>query len=282
MNSPDQAESVERAARGAGLVTGVPGPRSAGAHAPRAARSVRQDWHDLAEPAVRPAAFDPAMLTDLPEPARRWLGHAIAPGTPMWRSAELTMHGQIRLGRWRSFTARQILSPPDGYIWAAAARVAGLPVTGFDRLSAGTGQMSWRLLGLFPVMTASGPDVARSASGRLVGELALLPTAFPAASWLRGHRPGTATATLQLGPHTETAELTVCDDGRLLEVRVERWGNPGGAPFGRYPFGVAVEAESVFGGITIPSVLRAGWWRGTERQAEGEFFRARITGAVFR
>ncbi len=33
--------------------------------------------------------------------------------------------------------------------------------------------------------------------------------------------------------------------------------------------------------ITIGSRLRAGWFWGTERQAEGEFFRARITGAVF-
>jgi hypothetical protein len=49
----------------------------------------------------------------------------------------------------------------------------------------------------------------------------------------------------------------------------------------RYPFGVQVEAEARSGGITIPSVFRAGWWRGTERQHEGEFFRAEITGAVF-
>ena len=36
-----------------------------------------------------------------------------------------------------------------------------------------------------------------------------------------------------------------------------------------------------FGGITIPSVFRVGWWRGTDRRHEGEFFRAEITGAVF-
>jgi hypothetical protein len=249
---------------------------------PRAARAVRRDWLRLAAPAGRAPAFAPAMLAGLPEPARRWLGHAITPGTPLWRSVELTMRGQIRLGRWRSFTARQLLAPPDGYIWAATARVAGLPVTGFDRLSAGTGQMSWRLLGLFPVMAASGTDVTLSACGRLAGEIALLPTAFPRASWLPGGRPGAAIASLRSGAHTESAELSVGDDGRLLEVRVERWGNPGGAPFGRYPFGVSVEAESGFSGITIPSVLRAGWWWGTERQAAGEFFRAQITSAVFR
>lgn len=62
---------------------------------------------------------------------------------------------------------------------------------------------------------------------------------------------------------------------------IERWGNPNGSPYGRYPFGVTVEAERTFAGITIASELRAGWW-GTSRQEEGEFFRARITDAVFR
>jgi len=175
--------------------------------------------------------FDPAMISGFPEPAHRWLRHAIAPGTPLWGSVELTMHGRIKLGRWRPFTARQVLSPPGGYTWAATARLAGLPVTGYDRLSSGAGEMRWRLLRLFPVLTAAGPDITRS--------------------------------------------------GRLTEIRVNRWGNPGGAPFGRYPFGVRVEAEACFGGITIPSAFRAGWWWGTERQHEGEFFRAEITGAVF-
>ena len=67
----------------------------------------------------------------LPEPARRWLSHAIAPGTPLWGSVELTMHGQIKLGRWRPFTARQVLTPPDGYIWAATAVVANGMATAF-------------------------------------------------------------------------------------------------------------------------------------------------------
>jgi len=60
--------------------------------------------------------FDPAATMGLPEPALRWLSHAIAPGTPLWRSVELTMHGRIKLGRWRPFTARQVLTLPDGYI----------------------------------------------------------------------------------------------------------------------------------------------------------------------
>jgi hypothetical protein len=218
--------------------------------------------------------FDPAALVGLPEPARRWLGHAIAPGTPLSSSVELTMHGQIKLGRWRSFTARQILTPPDGYIWAARTRLAGLPVTGYDRLASGGGEMRWRLMRLIPVLNESGPDVTRSAYGRLAGEIVLIPTAFRHASLSRGEHAGTTVATWQFGDDTESAELLLEPNGRLAEVRVNRWGNPGGAPFGRYPFGVRFEAESRFGGITIPTVLRAAW-------GESEFFRAEITGAVF-
>jgi hypothetical protein len=225
--------------------------------------------------------FDPVMIAGLPEPARRWLSHAIEPGAPLWRRAELTMHGQIKLGRWRPFTARQVLDPPGGYLWAATARLAGLPVTGYDRLSSGAGQMRWRLLRLIPVLTAAGPDVTRSARGRLAGEIALIPTAFRHAAWSPGEHPDAAVATWRFGDDTESAELRVGPGGRLAEITVNRWGNPGGEPYGRYPFGVRVEAESRFGGITIPSVFLAGWWWGTERQREGEFFRAEITGAVF-
>jgi hypothetical protein len=225
--------------------------------------------------------FDPAATMGLPEPARRWLSHAIAPGTPLWSRVELTMHGQIKLGRWRPFTARQVLAPPDGYIWSARTRLAGLPVTGYDRLGSGAGEMRWRLLRLIPVLNESGSDVTRSAYGRLAGEVVLLPTAFRHASWSQGDHANTAVATWRFDDDTEAAELRVTRSGQLAEVRVNRWGNPGGAPFGRYPFGVRVEAESRFGGITIPSVVRAGWWWGTDRQHEGEFFRAEITGAVF-
>ena len=126
--------------------------------------------------------FDPAMISGFPEPAHRWLRHAIAPGTPLWDSVELTMHGRIKLGRWRPFTARQVLSPPGGYTWAATARLAGLPVTGYDRLISGAGEMRWRLLRLFPVLTAAGPDITRSAYGRMAGEIVLSPTAFRTAA----------------------------------------------------------------------------------------------------
>jgi hypothetical protein len=243
---------------------------------------VTADWRVLSSPTERPEAFDPAMVADLPLPARRWLVHAVAPGTPLWQSVELSMRGEIRIGSWRPFTARQVLAPPRGFVWAATARLSGLPVTGFDRFSSGSGEMRWRLGGLVPVMSASGPDVTRSAAGRLAGEATLLPTAFRAATWAPGSTGDRVVATWHVGGQDERVELHVDPGGRLLGAEMDRWGDPGGGPFARHRFGVAFEEERAFAGVTIGSVFRAGWWWGTDREAEGEFFRARITGATFR
>jgi hypothetical protein len=242
---------------------------------------VTAEWTRLGTPAAPEHAFGPELVSDLPEPARRWLLHAVPVGTPLWSSVQLTMRGQIKLGRWRSFTARQVLSP-SGFIWAATARVTGLPVTGFDRYTSGSGQLRWRLLRLIPVMTGAGPDVTRSAAGRLAGEATCwLPTAFSAASWGSGPEPDTVVATWLIGDGQEVVQLRLAPDGRPRDVLLQRWGNPDGEPFARYPFGVAVDGERTFSGVTIPSQIRAGWWWGTDRQQSGEFFRAEITDARF-
>src|SRR5215472_4081416 len=130
----------------------------------------------------------------------------------------------------------------------ATVRMMGLPLSGFDRLSSGTGQMSWRLLGLVRVMTVDGPDITRSAAGRLAAEIALVPTAFRAVTWTAGEHRDSAIATCQADGETER----------------------------RYPFGMTTEAEATFAGVTLPVVFRAGWWWGTDRQESGEFFRGRI------
>jgi hypothetical protein len=193
------------------------------------------------------------------------------------------MRGRIRLGAWRAFSAREVLAPPHGLIWAATARIAGLPVTGFDRHSSGRGQMRWRLLGIVLVMNATGPDVTRSAAGRMAAEALLwLPTSFGAATWATGPDPDTAVATWRIGDSAEDVEVRVGSTGRLVEVRVQRWGDPDGTGFGHHPFGAVVEAKRTSEGVTNASRVRAGWWWGTERQDDGEFFRAEITDAVFR
>jgi hypothetical protein len=221
------------------------------------------------------------MIAGDAEPVRRYLTHAIAPGTPLWQSVELEMTGDIKIGSWRRFTATQVVAPSRGYIWAAHARLFGLPVIGYDRLSSGTGEMRWRLLDVIPVVSADGPDMTRSAAGRLASEIVLIPTAFQSAVWTDGG-PDTAVATYGSGAEEQRVELHLGPAGQLRSVLMQRWGNPAGRPFGRYPFGVSVDSARADSGVTVPAEIRAGWWRGTARQAAGEFFRARITGVTFR
>jgi hypothetical protein len=224
-------------------------------------RDVRADWLLLASPTQELKVFDPSSLAQLPEPARRWLCHAIVPGTPLARTAEIWMHGPIRLGDWRPFTAVQRLTPREGFVWAATARLLGLPVVGFDRYTRGSGQMRWRLRNLLPVMRADGPDITRSAAERHAGELLLyVPTAAvdgPIA-W-RAVDEDHATVRVQLESAVIDVTITVASNGALSGLVLSRWGNPDGTSFTEHIFGAAFKDEVAFGGVTLPrEVTRAG------------------------
>ncbi|WP_298585694.1 DUF6920 family protein [uncultured Kocuria sp.] len=250
----------------------------------RLPRGARRHWAALDRPGLPPPpAADTAAIAGLPEPARRWLERAVPPGTPAWSAAELSMRGEIRLGgSWHAFSARQLIVPGTGFVWAARTRVLGLPVAGFDRYGPGGGELRWRLLGLVPVLSAAGPDVTRSAAGRLAGEGVLVPTACLRAAWSEGPAPDTAVMSGVLGGVREDALIRVDPEGRLQELSMQRWGDPDGTGFGRHPFGVALSEEADVDGVRVPALLRAGWAWGTDRQAAGEFFRARIEDVRFR
>ena len=243
---------------------------------PASARSVRGEWESLVPDPAPEAAFAPATVSTLPEAAQRLVLHAIEPGVPLWRSVELRMRGEIRLGRWRRFTAQQILTPRVGFVWAANAGFFGLRVSGYDRYSAGTGEMRWRLLGV-PVLTATGPDVTRSAAGRLAAEAIFVPTTFDLGSWADGPTPDVARRTWRVGDDEDVVDLHVARDGTLREVTMQRWAQAGKEPARRRAFGVRVVAERRFSGRAIP-VRFTGWW---DTPGDGDFFRAEITAATF-
>jgi hypothetical protein len=233
--------------------------------------------------------FSPDKLSHLPEAAKRYLEHAIAPGTPIAAAVRLKMHGEIKLKKWIPFTAEQVICWEHGLIWSATAWMNGfLPIIGSDRIIDGIGAMQWKLLGLFPVMTASGTDLTRSGIGRLQSESVWLPPVFcgDGVSWT-----STESSDLDSNLHSsfvvqgEKAELDLTIDrtGRLKTAKLPRWGNPDGAEFHYVDFGGILEEEGTFGGYTIPTRLRIGWYFGTDRfESEGEFFRATIDYAIYR
>ncbi|MHA6794250.1 DUF6544 family protein [Pseudonocardia bannensis] len=240
------------------------------------------DWARLVEPTPQPAIFDPAMVAPLPTPARRWVEHAIAPGTPLLRVVVLDMHGRIRIGSWRPYRARQVLTVPHGFVWAAATRVAGLPVRGFDRYTRGSGQMRW-LLGALPVQSGAGPDITRSAAARLAGEFIFTPAAAldPVVRW-EPLDDRHAVARVSIGPFTHPITLRVGPAGALESVSLPRWGNPDGTGFAEHPFTALVHEEARFDGFTVPARLSAGWWNGTDVRATGGFIQFTVDAANYR
>jgi hypothetical protein len=233
--------------------------------------------------------FNSDKLDRLPAAAKRYLEHAIAPGTKIASAVRLKMHGEIKLKKWIPFTAEQVICWEHGLIWSATAWMNGfLPIVGSDRVIDGIGAMQWKLLGLFPVMTASGTDITRSSIGRLQSESLCLPSVF--------YRDDVSFASTELSPldsnlHSsfvvqgEKAELdfTIGQTGRLKTFKLPRWGNPDGAEFRDVDFGGILEEEGTFGGYTIPTRLRIGWYFGSNRfESEGEFFRATIDDAIYR
>ncbi len=230
--------------------------------------------------------FTEDLVSDLPTPARRYLLHAIRPGTPLASSVSLEMRGTMRLKpeqQWMPMKARQILTPPKGFVWRAEVGDGLMRFSGGDHYADGSGRVRFWLWGAVPLVKLEGPDVSRAALGRLACETIWLPSSLLPQHGVKWEAldDESAQATMKIGKETVALNLLVEPDGRLREVRILRWGNQtGDGSFGYIPFGGQIQEERVFGGYTIPSKVGVGWWIGTDRYFE--FFRAQIENAVFR
>lgn len=229
--------------------------------------------------------FSPDLVADLPEPARRYLLHAIAPGTPLTPAARLQMHGEMRPtpgGPQITFSAKETIAPRRGFVWTARTRLYGLPVHVRDHYFDREGGLRVHALGLLPVQSAGGEDVTRSARGRLVAEAVWCPTALagPGVTW-EAAGPDRARFTLAVDGEPVTVTLHVGPEGALREVTLDRWGDVGVPAFRPLPYGFRVEEEATFAGVTIPTFLRGGWWYGTDRFDPGDAATFAIRSATF-
>jgi len=154
-------------------------------------------------------------------------------------------------------------------------------IVGSDRYVDGRGGMDWKVLGLFRVAHAEGPDVSRSVAGRAGGEGIWVPTALLprfGVTWTASD-PHNLTVGYRLDDVQIDLRMVVDDEGRLRSLVFDRWGDPDSTGrWGSHPFGFEVTGYATFDGVSIPSAGRAGWFFGTDRWSEGEFFRSEILG----
>lgn len=137
----------------------------------------REAWAQLAATTgAAPGRFDPAMVADLPEPARRFFLFAIEPGTRLATVVQITMDGQLSLGtsekpNYQPMHAEQLLAAPHGLVWRVRTGSGPMRAEGSDGMVADRSWTRFRLLALVPVVRAGGDaDHLRSSFGRVVAE----------------------------------------------------------------------------------------------------------------
>jgi hypothetical protein len=228
--------------------------------------------------------FQPSQIANLPATAKLYLEQAIAPNTPLASAVRLKMHGEIKLKKWYPFTAEQVIDRDRGMIWQATVKMNGIPIKGFDRLIDGKGEMQWKIFGLIPMITASGADITRSAIGRVQAESMWLPSVLcdRDVTWISNN---SSHLQANFTSYNNPIEMTfgINQIGQLQSVKLQRWGSLDGGEFRNNDFGGIAEQVGTFGGYTIPTHLRVGWYYGSEKfESDGEFFRVTIDDAVFK
>jgi hypothetical protein len=248
-------------------------------------RADRAEWARLiALQPKHPAAFSIDMVADLPEPARRYFGYAIQPGTPLLTVSEVDMVGRFSLGSkddpaYQPMQARQILAAPEGFVWAMQTR-GGMPISGSDSGS----WTRFRILWLIPVGRLGGDlDHTRAAFGRYVAEAAFwTPAALlpgPGVAW-EAVDGDTARAVIRHGDLSQAVDVTVDPEGRPVIVSFQRWSDANADKVHRLqPFGGYLSDFREVEGFRLPHRVEAGNMFGTEEYFP--FFLAEITAIRF-
>ena len=186
----------------------------------------------LAAATARRGTFDPADVTDLPDPVERYFNRVLEPGLPYASAVRLRQRGEFRLGdaddSWKPLTARQVYTvTPPGFVWDANIDVLPfLPARVLDYSVDGDGGLDARFLGVLPLSSA-GPSPEMNA-GELLRYLAeavwfpsgLLPDA--GVEWT-GVDDTSARASLEVGRTAVSATFHFDGAGLVDRVTARRY-----------------------------------------------------------
>ena len=244
-------------------------------------RADARAWNELAAYGESDLeTFDPATVSELPEPAQRYFNYMIEPGARLYTVVELDMTGEIGLGtrqapNYQAMNAHQILAPPHGLVWQLES---GL-ISGSDGALPGRSWTRFWLFGLLPVTRVSDPDHRRSAFGRVVAEAAfwapasLLPNEHVRWEAVDAHN---ARAIVQFGPFKQVVEITIGLNGAPTQVQIQRWSNANAdKEYREQPFGGRLSEFRRFGGYRLPTRVEGGNHFGTPDYFP--FFRAEVS-----
>ena len=170
-----------------------------------------------------------AVVTDddiaaLPEPARRYLRFMRVVGRPRDRSFQACFTGRFRLrpdGAWMPCRAWQYNSAAEpARVYSMRVDVAGIvPMFAVDTYAHGRGRMEGKLLGIFPVARAEGPELDVGELTTYLNDALLVAPSMllcPAGTWSPvDHR--SFDITMADAGLTVTGRVTVDEGGLVVE-----------------------------------------------------------------
>jgi hypothetical protein len=231
-------------------------------------------WNELLRSQLAlPARFDPAMVADLPEPARRFFTFAIQPGAQLRTVVEIQMDGEISLGskdkpNYQPMHAQQVLAAPFGLVWRLKAGSGLTRISGSDGMWRNRSWTRFWLMRLIPVVRAGGgADHFRSSFGRVVAESAFWAPAFllprQGINWAAVDAD-TARATVSHGRWVQEVDVHVDGTGRPVWVSMPRWTNANAEQVFRVqPFGGEPSDFREVAGYRLPFRVEGGNFFGT-------------------
>ncbi|HUP52951.1 MAG TPA: DUF6544 family protein [Longimicrobiales bacterium] len=222
---------------------------------------------------VSPEPVTEADIEHLPPAVQRYLRATGAVGQPRVHHSRARWSGRIREGPedpWMEFTANQhnFVDEPARFFHLTARR-SGLPVDVLHAYQEGVATMRVRLLSLFPIVDAIGPEMRQAETVTVLNDLCLFAPGALIDARIRWEEIDayTVRAMYTVAPHTISATLTFNDTGKLVNfVSDDRIASPDGEKFERWRWSTPVLEYRTFGPLRVTGRGEGRW-----HPPEGDF-----------
>lgn len=171
----------------------------------------------------------PALLADLPPVVQKWLSRAGVVGKPTIQTVHLKQAGQMKTasdGSWIPFEAEQFFTVnPPGFIWTTEIQAAPMiHIVGRDKYEGGRGNMLIKLLALYPLADAAGPETDQGTMLRYLAETCWFPSAA-LNDYIRWEPVDSlaARATMTYGDITASGVFGFNTDGDMVSFEAKRY-----------------------------------------------------------
>ncbi|MFC4597243.1 DUF6544 family protein [Cohnella hongkongensis] len=229
-------------------------------------KQMQEETRLLAQPGSDSSCFSAGeeRLERLPPAVQRWLRLSHSLERAPLSLATISQEGVLRTrpeGRWMPFRAEQhsVIGSPS-FIWKAKIRAApGLSIYGRDLYRNRAADMLIRLMGVFTVGHARGPEIDQGSLVRYLAEIVWYPPAA-LSSHIVWESVGRDAAKAVITDGSISAEGTFYFQESGLPVRFEaqRYKEAGGTCT-LEEWSVRMGAYKKFQGILLPSQVEVGW-----------------------